>query len=287
MENYLLGKEVVEKLNEEIREGIECLKKEGIIPKLVMIRVGENPDDISYERGATKRCENLKVAHETLVFPNTVKEETLIEVIKKLNEEKTVHGVLLFRPLPGHLNEDRILSFLAPSKDVDGVTQASLSGVFMEKELGFAPCTPKACIRMLDHYGISCQGKNVVVVGRSMVVGKPLSMLLLKKNATVTVCHSKSENLSEITKKADIVIVAMGKAQAMGEEFFSKGQTVLDVGIHVTKEGKLCGDVKTKEVAHIVDKISPVPGGVGAVTSAMLLYHVLESAIKSVGEDYK
>lgn len=275
MAEYLLGKEVANRLQGEIKESVEELKKRGITPKLATVRLGERADDISYEKGVSKRCQSLEIAHESIVLDREIKQELLQEKIKELNQDRTLHGILLFRPLPKHLDEEKIVGLLSPLKDIDGITRTSMASLFAGEGEGFAPCTPEACIRILDHYEIPCRGKNVVIVGRSPVVGKPLSMLMLARDATVTVCHSKTENLSEITKGADIVIVAIGKARSLGEEFFSPNQIVLDVGIHMTEEGKLCGDVITEAVEKKVAFITPVPGGVGAVTTSMLLYHLI------------
>ena len=273
MAMLLKGAEVSKALNEKIKKEVVELKEKGIYPTLAMVRVGERPDDISYEKGATKRCENVGVLANHFVLSEDIVEEELLEVIHNINEDDSIHGVLLFRPLPKHLNEDTICNAIATKKDVDGVKNASLAGVFTGSGEGFAPCTPRACIEILDYYGIDCTGKKAVVIGRSLVVGKPVAMMLLEKNATVTICHSKTKDLPSICKEADIIIVRM-----IGKECFREGQIVLDVGIHVDNEGKLCGDVKFEEAEDIVEAITPVPGGVGAVTNGVLALNVLEAA---------
>lgn len=279
MAKLLLGKEVNASLNEEIKEKVAKLKQEGVTPKLGIIRIGEREDDLSYERGATKRCETLGVACEKFVLPADVEEAQVLETIEKVNKDEEIHGVLLFRPLPKHLNEDKIINTLAVEKDVDGITDLSMAGVFMGKEMGYAPCTPSACIEVLDHYGIDCTGKKVVVVGRSLVVGKPVAMMFVKKNATVTICHTRTVDMPSVVKEADIVVVAAGKAGVVDGSYLREGQVVLDVGINVNEEGKLCGDVNFEEAEKIVEAITPVPRGIGGVTTSVLVSHVVDAAI--------
>lgn len=278
MAKLLLGKEVNASLNEEIKERVEKLKRKGITPKLGIIRIGEREDDISYERGAVKRCETLGVEVEKALLLKNAEESEVLSTIDKMNRDPKIHGILLLRPLPKHLNEERIVNAVAVEKDVDGITDLSMAGVFMGKKTGFAPCTPSACIRILEHYGIDCTGKKAVVIGRSLVVGRPVAMMLLQKNATVTICHTRTKELPAVVQEADIVVVAAGKEGAVGAEYLRKGQIVLDVGIHVNEAGKLCGDVKFDEAEEIVEAITPVPGGVGGVTTSILVSHVVESA---------
>lgn len=278
MAKQLLGKEVTAAINERIKKAVVALKEKGVIPTLGIIRVGEREDDISYERGATKRCETLGVAYEKFLLPADVTEEELLAVIEQVNQDEKIHGVLLFRPLPKHLNEEKIINTLSIEKDVDGVTDGSLAGVFAGKEQGFPPCTPQGCMEILDYYGFNCTGKKAVVIGRSMVVGKPVAMMLLKKNATVTVCHTKTEDIASVVREADIVIVAAGRPGIVDGSYLRPGQIVIDVGIHVNEEGKLCGDVKYEEAEAIVDAITPVPGGAGSVTTSVLVLHVVEAA---------
>ena len=272
MAQILLGKEVTASLNEEIEEKVKTLKEHQVMPKLGIIRIGEKQDDIAYERNAVKRCEKLSVAYEKFLLPEDV-------TVQKLNKAEDIHGVLVFRPLPSHLDEEKILNTLAVEKDVDGITNLSMAGIFAGKEMGYAPCTASACIRILDHYGIDCTGKKAVIVGRSLVVGKPVSMMLLKKNATITVCHTKTKNIKQEVQAADIVVAAAGSAGFIKKEHLRTGQVVIDVGINVNEEGNLCGDVAFDEAEPIVDAITPVPGGVGGVTTSILVEHVVNAAL--------
>lgn len=280
MAKQLLGKEVVAALNERIKANVAVLKEKGINPTLGIIRVGENGSDISYERGATKRCETLGVACEKYLLPENVSQEELLEVIDKVNKNDNIHGVLLFRPLPKHLDQSVIENALDPAKDVDCMTDGSMSGVFTGKPVGFPPCTPQACMEILDHYGIDCTGKKAVVIGRSLVVGKPAAMMLIKKNATVTVCHTRTVDMPSVAREADIIIVAAGRAGVVDERYVKEGQIIIDVGINVNAEGKLCGDVAYDKVEPIVEAITPVPGGVGSVTTSVLVGHVVEAAMR-------
>ena len=278
MAKRLLGKEVTAALNERIKADAEALKAKGVNPTLCIIRIGENESDISYERGATKRCETLGVACEKILLPEDVSQEELLATIDKVNKNDQIHGVLLFRPLPKHLDQSVIENALDPAKDVDCMTDGSMSGVFTGKNVGFPPCTPQACMEILDHYGIDCTGKKAVVVGRSLVVGKPAAMMLIKKNATVTVCHTRTVDMPSVVREADIVIVAAGRAGVVDDTYLRAGQVVIDVGINVNAEGKLCGDVDFEKAEPIVEAITPVPGGVGSVTTSVLVGHVVEAA---------
>ena len=291
MAKLLLGKEVNEKLNARIIAQCEALKARGIQPTLGIIRCGERPDDLSYERGATKRAETLGVAVETFLLPEDVSKEELLKVIDEINANDKIHGVLMFRPLPKHLkaDQDEICNRLDPRKDVDGMTDGSNAGVFMGKELGFAPCTPAACMEILDHYGIDCTGKKAVVIGRSLVVGKPAAMMLMGKNATVTVCHTRTKDVPSITREADILVSAAGVLNSLTKEYVRPGQIVVDVSINWDPEkvnakggkGAIAGDAVFDEVEPIVEAITPVPGGVGAVTTSVLIGHVVEAAERS------
>ena len=282
MAKLLSGKEVTASLNEEIRKKTELLTAHHITPKLGIIRIGEREDDISYERGATKRCETLGVSYEKFLLPEDVSQEELLATIDKVNKDDSIHGVLLFRPLPKHLDQAVIENALAPEKDVDCMTDLSMSGVFTGKKIGFPPCTPQACMEILDHYGIDCTGKKAVVIGRSLVVGKPAAMMLVKKNATVTICHTRTVDMPSVAREADIIIVAAGRAGVVGADYVKAGQVVIDVGINVNAEGKLCGYFDYAAVEPIVDAITPVPGGVGSVTTSVLVGHVVEAAMRKV-----
>lgn len=279
MATIFKGAEVNADLNARIIKDVEDLKARGISPKLGIVRVGERPDDLSYERGASKRAETLGVEVEKFVLPVDVSQAELLGLIGEINKNSSIHGVLLFRPLPKHLDEDVICNALAPEKDIDGITDLSNAGVFTGKALGFAPCTPAACMEILDHYGIDCKGKKTVVVGRSLVVGKPAAMMLIKKHATVTVCHTRTVDMPAVCREADILIVAAGKAGVVNADYVRPGQVVIDVGINWNEEKqKLCGDVDFDAVEPIVEAITPVPGGVGTVTTSVLISHVVEAA---------
>ena len=277
------GAEVNAGLNARIMKDVEDLKAKGVTPTLAIVRVGERPDDLSYERGAVKRAENLGVAVAKCALPMDVTQEVLLQVIRDINVDRKIHGVLLFRPLPKHLDEALICNTLVPEKDIDGITELSLAGVFSGKPLGFAPCTPSACMEILDHYGVDCTGKKAVVIGRSLVVGKPAAMMLVKKNATVTICHTRTADLPAVCREADILIAAAGTAGMVGADFVRPGQIVIDVGINWNEqEQKLCGDVDFEAVAPVVQAITPVPGGVGTVTTSMLISHVVEAAKRTL-----
>ena len=289
MAKQLLGKEVNEALVAALQKRTAALKDKGVVPTLGIIRLGENPSDLSYEKGATKRAEEVGVAVKNYILPETATKEEVLKVIDEVNADTSVHGVLMFRPLPKHLkaDQDEICNRLAPCKDVDSMTHMSNAGVFEGQDLGYAPCTPAACMEILDYYGIDCKGKNAVVIGRSLVVGKPAAMMLMGKNATVTVCHTKTVNTAEICKKADIIVTAAGVLGSLTKEFVSEGQIVIDVSMNwnpekITSKGKggMSGDCVFDEVEPIVGAITPVPGGVGAVTTTVLMKHVVEAAEK-------
>ena len=282
MATIFKGAEVNSAPTARIAADVEAPKARGVEPKLGIIRVGERPDDLSYERTAEKRAEKLGVAVEKIVLPEDVSQAELLGVIKGVNENPLIHGVLLFRPLPKHLDEDAVCNALAPEKDIDGITDLSCAGVFAGKELGFAPCTPSACMEILEHYGVELRGKKAVVIGRSLVVGKPAAMMLLKRNATVTVCHTRTADLPAVCREADVLIAAAGKARMVTADFVRPGQIVIDVGINWDEqEQKLVGDVDFDAVEPIVAAITPVPGGVGTVTTSMLIGHVVEAAKKA------
>lgn len=273
----LRGMPVVNALIEKFGGQVKELQEKGIVPKLSVVRVGERDDDIAYERGILKRFSAVNALVDVTVLPSDVTQDILEETIVKLNKDDTVHGILLFRPLPKHLSEDRIKALIEETKDVDCMGTANTSHVFAGDKNGYPPCTPQAVMEILDHYGIDLTGKKAVVVGRSLVVGKPLSMLLLKKNATVTICHTRTANLADECKKADILIACAGVAKMIAADFVSPDQIVIDVGINML-DGKLCGDVDYDAVADHVKAITPVPGGVGTVTTSVLLKHTIQSA---------
>ena len=272
------GSEVVNAMKERMLKDVEELNNKGITPGLAIIRVGARPDDLSYERGAIKRCEGLGIKCRVFEYPETINQQTLIDKIKKVNDDNTVHGILLFRPLPKHMDESAIKYVISHEKDADCLNPVNVAKVFEGDETGFAPCTPEAVVEMLDHFGINVSGKKVTIIGRSLVVGKPLSMLLLKKHATVTICHTRTKNLEETCREAEILIAAAGKAKMVTGAFVSEGQVVVDVGINMDENGSLCGDVDFEKVEPLVASITPVPGGVGTVTTSVLAKHVIRSA---------
>lgn len=281
MAKQLLGKEVTAALNAKLQAQVEELKAKGVVPTLGIVRVGERPDDLSYERGATKRAELIGVEVEKFVLPEDVSKEDLLKVIDEINANDKIHGVLMFRPLPKHLkaDQDEICNRLDPKKDVDGMTDLSNAGVFMGKSMGYAPCTPAACMEILDHYGIDCTGKKAVIIGRSLVVGKPAAMMLMAKNATVTVCHTRTKDVPSVTREADILVSAAGVLRSLTKEYVRPGQIVIDVSINWDEaKGDIAGDAVYEEIEPIVEAITPVPGGVGSVTTSVLIGHVVEAA---------
>ncbi|TJW09665.1 bifunctional 5,10-methylenetetrahydrofolate dehydrogenase/5,10-methenyltetrahydrofolate cyclohydrolase [Parvibacter caecicola] len=279
MADLLLGKPVGDALSEKTAALAEELTAQGIQPTLAIVRVGERPDDLSYERGACKRAEALGIAVRKFLLPEDASQDDVLAAIAQVNDDASIHGCLMFRPLPKGIDEAAVCNALDPAKDVDGITAGSLAGVFMDTGVGFPPCTAQACVEILDHYGFDVEGKSVAVVGRSLVIGKPVAMMLLARNATVTLCHSRSRELPTICREADIVVYATGRPRAYSLEHFSGGQTVLDVGINVDEEGNLCGDVDFAAAEPVVGAITPVPRGVGSVTTAVLMRHVVEAAV--------
>lgn len=281
MAKLLKGKDVVENLNGKLIDKVKELKENGINPTLAILRVGEREDDLSYERGAKKRCELVGVEVKVVSLPIDVTEEEYLDTLDKLNKDITINGILMFRPLPKHIDESKARNMLSAAKDVDGCTDLSLAGVFTNTELGFSPCTAEAAMEILKFYDIPIEGKKVAVIGRSLVIGRPIAMLLMHENATVTICHTKTVDVPSITKEADIVVVASGQMESVGADYLKENQTVIDVGISWNNEkNKLCGDVRFDEVENLVSAITPVPGGVGGVTTSILVKHVVEAAIR-------
>ncbi len=277
------GKAVADALNEKMIANVTALKEKGVTPTLAILRVGERPDDISYEKGAIKRCDQVAVAVKQVLLPGDVDEDTFFKTLDELNNDDSVHGILMFRPLPKQLDGEKARKALNPAKDVDGCTDGSLAGVFTNTPLGFPPCTAQAAMEILNFYGVDCKGKRAAVIGRSLVIGRPVAMMLMHQNATPTICHTRTVDMPSIIREADIVIVAAGKMETIGAEYFKPGQVVVDVGINWNEEkGKLCGDVKFDEVEPIVAAITPVPGGVGSVTTAVLVSHVVDAAMRTV-----
>lgn len=281
MAELLKGAPVAAALAEKTAAAVETLKTRSILPTLAILRVGAREDDLSYERGATKRCAAAGIQVRSVVLPEDVSQDDFMQTLDALNKDSSVHGILMFRPLPSHLDDEAARRALAPEKDVDGVTDGSLAGVFTGSGEGFSPCTAQAVAEILKHYGIDPRGKHAVIAGRSLVVGRPAAMLLMEQGATVTICHSKTPDVAAVTRQADILVAAIGKMRSLGSDYFSPGQTVIDVGIHFNEDtGKLCGDVRQEDAESVVSALTPVPGGVGAVTTAVLVSHVAEAALR-------
>lgn len=280
MAELLKGKPVAASLTETTKAKVEELREKGIVPTLGIVRVGENPGDLAYEKGAIKRASQTGVEIRQYLFGEDVSQEELISAIEEINRDDSVHGVLMFRPLPKHIDEKAVCESLAPEKDMDGITSGSMAGVFMDADLGYPPCTAVACMELLDHYGIVLKGKNVTVMGRSLVIGKPVAMMLMRRHATITVCHSRTtpEAFAKAGREADIVVTALGRAKMVGADKLGEGQVLIDVGINVDEDGKLCGDMDFDEAEKKAAMITPVPGGVGSVTTAVLMKHVVAAA---------
>lgn len=260
----------------------EIKQLQGSVPKLAIIRVGEKPDDMSYERSAVKKMEAFGLRVQTFVFPKDISDEEFKEAFQKINKDPDVTGILLLRPLPEQIKEKEIEAMIDPRKDLDGISPVNIAKVFSGDPSGFAPCTAEAVIEILKANNISIEGKRAAVIGRSMVIGKPLSMLLLKENATVTICHTRTKELPEICRKAEILVAAAGKAGMVEESWVSDGAVVIDVGINVDENGKLCGDVDQASMESRNLLLTPVPGGVGAVTTAVLAKHLIQAARSNV-----
>ena len=271
----LKGKPVADSMQAALSEKAHELRKKGIIPKLCIIRVGERSDDIAYETGAVKKMTATGIEADRVILNASCTQEELEEVMKEKNSDEEVHGILMLRPLPAHLDEKKITQMISPEKDVDCMNPATLSGIFEPSEGLKTPCTPQAVIEMLRYYDIEMTGKKVAVLGRSSVIGKPVALLLLNENATVTICHSKTADLRETVREADIVISAMGRAKMIDGSYIREGATLIDVGINTDEDGKLCGDADFESAEKVAGAISPVPGGVGSVTTTILAKNLL------------
>ena len=280
MAEILSGKPVADAIDERTVKTVETCISCGITPTLAILRVGEREDDLSYERGAVRRCEKtgIRVRKEVLEQADP---DVFFERMTLLNRDPEVHGILMFQPLPRGIDPSAARSMLAYSKDVDGCTDDSLAGVFTNTEKGFAPCTAQSAMEILKYYHIPISGKKAVVIGRSLVVGRPVAMMLMHENATVTVCHTKTENVAAVARDADILIAASGQMESIGTEYLRPHQVVIDVGIGWNeKKQKLCGDVRFEEAEGIVSALTPVPGGVGSVTTSVLANHVACAATR-------
>ncbi len=278
MAKILKGAPAAGALTEKLAAAAQALSAHGITPTLAIVRVGGRGDDIAYERGAVKRCEKVGIAVRSFVLAADVSQDELLAVIDEINRDETIHGCLMFRPLPKHIDERAVCEALDVRKDVDCMTERSLAGVFTDSSVGFAPCTAQSVIELLDYYGVELAGRRAAVIGRSLVIGKPVSMLLQAKNATVTMCHTKTVDMAAVCRAADIIVAAAGHAGTVTAEFTNPAQVVVDVGINALPDGSLVGDVDFATVEPLVKAITPVPAGVGSMTTAVLCKHVVEAA---------
>ena len=277
------GKMISQKRKDELKEKIDLLKEEGKrIPKLTVILVGDNPASQTYVRNKDRGCAYVGMLSEIIRLDASIREDELIEVIEKLNHDHSVDGILVQLPLPSHIHEEKILDLIDPTKDVDGFHPSNVAKLLLGQD-GLVPCTPKGMMVLLDEIHYDLTGKEVVVVGRSNIVGKPVSLLCLQRNATVTIAHSRTKNLKEVCQRADVLIAAIGKAKFFNKEYVKEGAVVLDVGINRDENNKLCGDVDFDDVKDFVSYITPVPGGVGPMTIAMLLENTLQAYLKREG----
>lgn len=271
------GKPVADSIKANIKERVSKLNEAGINPTFCLIRLGNKENDLSYERAIRKNCDNLGINLNVLELPEDISQEDLEDKIEAANKDDKTHGIMIFRPLPSHIDERKIAYAVNPDKDVDSMNPENLSRLFEGRKEGFVPCTPQAVIEILAYNNFNFEGANVVVLGRSLVVGKPLSMLFLDRNSTVTICHSRTKDLREITKGADVVVAALGKAKLIDDSYFNEDSIVIDVGVNVDDEGKLCGDVDYDNVFGKVKALTPVPGGVGSITTTVLMEHIVRA----------
>lgn len=277
MGELLKGKPVADAITQEVKAEVEELIAKNIYPKLMIVRVGERQDDLSYERSAIKRMQSCGIECEVTTMPEDISQDDFITKLKSVNEDDTVHGILLFRPLPKQINENIVKHIIIPEKDIDCFNPANVAKIVEGDKTGFAPCTPIAAMEILKYNNIELKGKRAAVIGRSLVVGKPMAMLLLGENATVTICHSRTSELAKVSSEADILVAAIGKAKMITEDFVKEGAIIIDVGINVDEDGNMCGDVDTEKCKDKSSFITPVPAGVGSVTTAVLAKHVLKA----------
>lgn len=282
MAKILKGNVVGKEIRENIEKEIERLHKKDIFPSLGIVRLGDDPSDISYERSIVRNCDKLNIKTVITAIPRETTTEELVGTIEKLNKDDKISGILIFNPLPKHIDDDVIRNTISPDKDVDCMSPVNLGKIFQGDMEGFLPCTPKAAMEVLAYYDIPLEGKNIVVVNRSMVVGKPVAMMLLEENATVTICHSRTKDLHEITSRADVVITALGIPNYFDEKYFHKNSIVIDVGVSEDEEGNLSGDVNFEEISNKVEALTPVIGGVGSVTTSILLSQVVKASKKGL-----
>ena len=283
MAQILKGKPVADALTAQMKKDVEELKAAGVTPTLCIFRVGERPHDLSYERGATKRASVVGIEVRNVILPADVSQEVFDTEFRKVNEDDSIHGILLFRPLPGHLDNEKARQMLNPAKDIDGCTDLSLAGVFTNTKTGFPPCTAQAAMEILHYFGIQVKGKKAAVIGRSLVIGRPVAMMLMHENATVVNCHTRTVDVPSITRAADILITASGQLHSVTKEYTNPYQVVIDVGINWDEaKGGISGDVAFEDVEPYVAAITPVPGGVGSVTTCVLISHVVEAARRTL-----
>ncbi len=281
MGELLKGKAVADFITLDVKKGVDELIAKNIHPKLMIVRVGERQDDLSYEKSAIKRMQSCGIECEVTILPIDIRQDNFIEKLKAVNSDDKVHGILLFRPLPKQIDENVVKHIISPEKDIDCFNPANVAKIAEGDKTGFAPCTPTAAMEILKYNNIDLKGKRAVVIGRSLVVGKTMALLLLGEDATVTICHSKTIELPKVAAEADILIAAIGKARMITDDYIKEGAVVIDVGINVDTDGKLCGDVDTDKVRDKAAFITPVPSGVGSVTTAVLAKHVLKACWRS------
>jgi len=277
MAELIDGKDLAKKIRAELKEEVLELKEKGINPKLAVIMVGDDPGSQVYVRNKSKACEKAGIEFEEFLYDESLTENELLEKIEELNEDDSVHGILLQSPVPKHININKAFRTISPDKDVDGFNPINVGNLSIGED-AFISCTPYGIVKMLEAYKIETEGKNAVIIGRSNIVGKPMIQCMLNKNATVTVCHSKTKNIGEVIKNADIVIAALGKPRFVTKDMVKDGAVVIDVGINRLDDGTICGDVDFENVKEKASYITPVPGGVGPMTIAMLIYNVVKAA---------
>ena len=283
MAEILKGAPVAAALSEAIIKDVKTLKAKGVEPQLAIVRVGERPGDLAYERGALKRAEKVGVRVISEIFPEDVTQDELLAGLRRLSEDESIHGILMMQPLPRHIDSAAAREMIDPAKDVDGCTYSSMAGVFTNTAIGFPPCTAAAAMEMLRCYGIDPKGKRAAVIGRSLVIGRPVAAMLMHENATVTSCHTKTLDVPAVTRDAEILIAAAGVLRSVTPEYTNPEQVIIDVGINWDEEaGAISGDVDFDAVEPLVRAISPVPGGVGSVTSTILMKHTVEAAKRSL-----
>jgi len=280
------GKAVARSIRESLAKEVKALAEQGVIPGLTVILVGDDPASHSYVRGKVKGCEEVGIRSDVIHMPDQVTQEELLHTIRQLNENPNVHGILVQLPLPAHIDEKAVIDTISPDKDVDGFHPINVGNMMIGAE-AFVPCTPAGIIQLIKWTGVEITGKRVVVVGRSNIVGKPVAQLLLQENATVTMCHSRTENLPELTRQAEILISAVGKPDLIRKEHVTPGTMVIDVGVNRLESGKLVGDVQYAEVAEVASYITPVPGGVGPMTITMLLENTVKAAKQRIQDSMK